>query len=142
MAKNIFSIIPTLVEVTTMAIANIKYIMKESELHNNNICEIIISMDIVNKLEIINLFIKEFNDMTLLDFQKKIIISLHEIIKLIQIELELIKVKNDYHKTKYFYSWRTFECSTNINNLKKYNITFDKRFEIMLKLFALKCNSN
>tara|TARA_B100000401_G_C52572718_1_gene608726 strand:+ start:30 stop:491 length:462 start_codon:yes stop_codon:yes gene_type:complete len=92
-------------------------------------------LDLYNKLSIIDNFIniiphKYENNKSI----SPILQSLHDVIILIYNELSEINGIIVHHKTKFFYSYRTPNYKTNINQIILYKSILDTRFDMLLKI--------
>ncbi len=73
---------------------------------------------------------------------KVALIGVHEILDTIHSELKPIKEAVDYHKTKYFYTHRSFECTCRITTLKKQREDLLYRYRFLIDLLQLYNNNN
>lgn len=60
--------------------------------------------------------------------------NLHKTVDTIHDRLKKIHEDLEYHKTKWFYYWRTPYCYYEVDFLKKDKLIMDQRFDILLKV--------
>lgn len=103
--------------------------------------EKIIKSDIIFKIEIINEITKEIkeelDDKIFNESIKKCLIGLDEILENINDELMDIENSIEYHKTKYFYYWRSFNCK-NTKNFDTMIEVLDKRYDLLCSFYKLR----
>jgi hypothetical protein len=76
---------------------------------------------------------------------KKALMGVNDVLIKIDVELKTIKEAFEYHQTKYFNSWRTFDCSCNVETIKRHSKLLDKRTQILtelLKIYNVHINQN
>ena len=109
--------------------------------YGHDIQEIFNDTDIQATLKTLDEFVKEIDDHNnktihiALDNLNNIIEELHTVINQIQAECE-------YHKTKYFSSYRKLDLSEYCNIIKKKNKILDKRFHLLIQLLQTKNMQN
>jgi hypothetical protein len=131
-------LIETVKKTSTGIINTIQYISSHNTIDLTQLNNDLNTIDLENKISIINIFIEEIE--TKKDIKESIkssILSLHNILEKIKLEMEDIKKEVDHHVTKYLYTWRSFDCSDKIINLKHHNEILDKRFDLLIKLLSI-----
>jgi hypothetical protein len=106
--------------------------------HHEQINEVIMEYDLIFKLEIIQALLTE-NEKD--SFQKqsvqKVFFNLHSIVEEILKHLERIDQKINYHRSKYFSSWRRLDYGDEIKKLRKYIKLMDIRYQMFIELLKL-----
>lgn len=104
------------------------------------------SMEIIHQLadtdldftvSIIQQLVLEQENKQLTESIRKALIGLNQILILINNELDIIKKQMDYHKTKFFSSWRSFNCEINIEIVKKHTHILKNRYNILVDLLKI-----
>lgn len=123
---------------TTSAIGNVlDYLTTSREPAIKSIISQLQDIDLEFTISIIEEVIKEQNNKELSDSVKKVLIGLNEILSIIHKELDSIKDTIENHSKKYFSSWRKFNCSVNIETIKKHNTILKSRYNIMIDLLKI-----
>lgn len=97
------------------------------------ITQMIEELDIHTKLQVIEEFVKEIPKTD----SKSVHICLDKInciIKKIHEELEVIEKEMEYHKTRWFYYYRSPNCYIQVDNLRKHSGILDKRVDTLFKI--------
>jgi len=68
---------------------------------------------------------------------KKSIVGVNNILNKIHNELSNMEKNIEYHNSKYFNTWRSFECECTIDNLINYKNILDTRYNILVDLLKL-----
>lgn len=96
------------------------------------------SIDLEFTIEILEELVKEQNYRD--DVQvsiKKALDGVNDILVEIDTELKVVKEAIEYHNTKYFNSWRSFDSKYSIETIKKNNNILLKRYEILINLLKI-----
>ena len=118
-------------DTSTLLLSMVKTMVNDYKDFKNTIEKI----DLNTKLNVIenfmNIIPKEYENIKCVSTSLN---SLHEIV--VKIHDELGKINNiiEEHKQKYFHYWRTPIYQIELDNIKKYKLILDERFEILLKL--------
>lgn len=92
------------------------------------------NMDLEHKVSVIKEFVKEIGNAEVKDSVKLALYGIIEILEKINDELLILDKSIECHDNKYFSGWRGFDCSVNINTLKKHKNILDVRFNLLLEL--------
>ncbi len=68
---------------------------------------------------------------------KKALIGVNETLNLIHRELLVIKNAMDHHETKWFGTWRAFDCRCNIDVITKNKNILDRRYNMFVQLLEI-----
>ena len=68
--------------------------------------------------------------------------QLHEIICHIREDLNILSKKYSRHQQKFFYYWRKFDNSKEIEQLNNHKLILDKRLDMFMKVFQIECQKN
>ena len=68
---------------------------------------------------------------------KKALLGVHEILEKIHDELKSVQKAVEYHDSKYFRNWRSFNCSYSIETIKKHKLLLDNRYKILIDLLKI-----
>ena len=105
--------------------------------------EIIESLDLISKVEIIESIIRDINEYMKLNNIRPnrtldlAIVQLSNIITIIHTDLNNVKIGVEYHKTLWFNSFRTPEYLKIIEKIKLDKKTLDSRLDNMIKIITL-----
>lgn len=110
---------------------NISSLLVNHDFYFTNVLE---NLDIESKLKIILDFINNIKDSSLTTYNKLALNSIYEIIKKIEIEIDIIHDNLKIHNTKWFYYLRYCNNEEHINNLKNHVKILDGRFDMFMKL--------
>jgi len=95
-------------------------------------------MDLLHSVQVIeNLILEQAYVDNLNTSVKKAIIGVNEILIKIDEELRIIQKEMEYHQTKYFKTWRSFNCSLNIKTIQKHHEILIKRYKLLMELLNL-----
>ena len=132
------------VNVTTGSIGNlVSQFMHSKEEDAIDIQSTLESIDIEFKVSVLEELIKEQRGNAPVSV-KKALLGVNDILVKIDGELKTIKEALDYHQTKYFKNWRTFDCSCNIKTIKNHCKILDERSKVftdLLKIYNKSINS-
>lgn len=135
-------IVKTVAATTNSIYTLIKYIINSNEPLYKNVQHEITLLDLEFYIGIVNELIKEYDsficgnsDNNLL--VSKAIVGVNDIMEKIYIELEKIGDCIKYHNSKWFNTYRTFNCDSNIQQLKEYKTILDKRYGVLIDLLKL-----
>ena len=92
------------------------------------------NLDIESKLKIIMNFINDIKESSLTSYNKLSLDSIYEIIKKIELEIDIIHKNLKQHNEKWFYYLRYCNNEKHINNLKNHVKILDDRFDMFMKL--------
>lgn len=95
------------------------------------------NMDMVFTINIIEQVVKEQENKTLPESIKKALIGVNDILETINKNLNCIKKSIEHHNTKYFSSWRSFECECDIDTIKNNNEILKQRYFILMELIKI-----
>ena len=100
-------------------------------------------LDICNSVNIMHQLVSEQQKYkTLLDSVKMSILSLNNILSKIEDELNTIKNAMSKHEKKYFNNWRQFDCSINIETIKKHEKVLFKRYKLLRDIIIVSVSNN
>ena len=118
---------------STKSILNLShYIISSDKPQYTQVKSELESLDIYNSVCIIYELVAEqkIND-KLQNSTKRAIISVNDILSKIEDELNTIKNAMVKHEKKYFNKWRQFDCSINIETIKKHEKVLFKRYKLL-----------
>lgn len=110
---------------------NISSLLVTPDFYFANVLE---NLDIESKLKIIMNFINDIKESSLTSYNKLALDSIYEIIKKIEIEIDIIHENLKQHNNKWFYYLRYCNNEKHINNLKNHVKILDNRFDMFMKL--------
>jgi hypothetical protein len=110
---------------------NISSLLINPDFYFANVLE---NLDIESKLKIIMNFINDIKESSLTSYNKLSLDSIYEIIKKIELEIDIIHENLKLHHTKWFYYLRYCNNEKHINNLKNHVKILDDRFDMFMKL--------
>jgi hypothetical protein len=132
------SIIMSTIKATTSSITGIiSYIVFEHENNMEQIQKLLKDTDMHFTITTIQAFINEQN---ITDSHKSISTALSgvsEILTIIHDDLQSIKNEFEYHKSRYFSSYRTFTWSQNISKLEGHNTILKHRYDLLFDLLKI-----
>ena len=96
-------------------------------------------IDLEHTVKVIEEVVKEFegDQVNLKESIKKAILGVTQILEKIDSELQIIREAIEYHETKYFNNWRSFNCKCNIETIRKNKIILDRRYTILIDLLKV-----
>ena len=94
-------------------------------------------IDLEHMVSVIEELVKENNIEGIKESVKKALLGVNKILENIHNELNSIKEAIDYHQTKYFANYRSFDCKTSINKIKKHKEILDQRYNILIDLLKI-----
>jgi peptidoglycan hydrolase CwlO-like protein len=94
-------------------------------------------LDIKSKIDIVNDLIKDIDEENINDCIHKALHYLHEIIDLINKEIEEINNDITEHKKLWFHRIRSANYPQKVQRLIKHNQLFDKRLDLLIKLLTI-----
>lgn len=68
---------------------------------------------------------------------KKALLGVHGVMEEIQKELHAIKESLENHQSKYFASWRSFDCNYSVGSLKKHKDVLHQRYKVLTNLLTI-----
>ncbi len=106
------------------------------ECGHQNINDLLEELDIIARVKVMDVFIREIPK----DNTKYIEISLNNLNEINQKIHDILKVINkkiEEHNQKYLSLWRTPDYIKELNLIRLYSKTLEKRFELLIRLFHL-----
>jgi hypothetical protein len=110
---------------------NIASLLVNPNFYFSNILE---QLDIETKLKIILDFINNIKESSLTTYNKLALNSIYEIIKKIEIEIDIIHENINKHNDKWFHYIRYCNNEQHILNLNNFVKILDERFDLFMKL--------
>ena len=104
---------------------------------HNSIKESIEKLDIKDKIMIIESLLNEIKKTPIKKSVKLSTNSVGHCIEDINESLKELKARIEYHNTKYFNSWRSFNSDDIIEKLKNKNKLLDNRLDLLIKLLSI-----
>ena len=120
-------------ETTHQLYSEINYLISYNDFNFKSILE---NLDIINKIEIINDLLKNYDNITDKSIEK-CVKSVIDIIHKINNEINEIKVLIEQHEEKWFYKWRSNPYSRKIENLINHSKIMDNRLDLLIKIINL-----
>jgi len=137
------NIVMSTIRATTSSITTVlRYIISESSNNSEHIKHFLTQSDLNFTITTIQAFINEQN---INDSQKAIATALEgvsEILTTIHDDLQSIRTECEYHKTRYFSSYRSFTWSKNIETLESHNNILKHRYNLLFELLKIQKFSN
>ena len=102
------------------------------------------NVDMEFKIGVLEELVKEQKGTTPVSV-KKALMGVNDVLVRIDAELKTIKQAFEYHQTKYFKGWRKFDCSCNIETIKRHSQLLDNRSRVLtdlLKIYNESINQN
>jgi hypothetical protein len=130
-------VINTISTTTTSIGCMIKYLTTSNQPGIDEIINTLNNTDLDFTIIIIDHLVKEQSGKNLNESVKMALIGVNEILELIHKELDTIKKAIEYHKTKYFNTWRGFSWSGNLNLIKQHNDILKNRYQMLLELLKI-----
>ena len=132
-------VVKTLTASSTSIINIITHLSTTEFPNSESIKKALLETDIELKMKVINSLVNDLKKKINLAEAINIALgSLAETTEKIHNQLDLIKDKIEYHKLKYFQTWRNLNCDENLNNIKKLNNILDKRLDLLTKILSIK----
>ena len=103
--------------------------------YNSNIDEIILKLDIKERINTINCITKNIKNHN--EAIEKCLTSIHDIIIDIKQDLKVIELRIEKHKSKYMSSWRKIKCKKEIKKLTIDSDLLEKRLEYLVKALQI-----
>ena len=128
-------IIKTITTTTTSICNLIQYISERYA--TKDIIETLKSIDIDYSVNIIEQLVAEQEKDETPISVKMALVGVNEILDDIHVELNKIKETIDYHESKWFSKWRTFDCSNHVSLIKSYKIKLDRRYKKLIELLQI-----
>lgn len=133
------------VNVTTGSIGSlVSQLMHSKEPDVVHIQKTLEEIDMEFKISVLEELIKEQHGVAPISL-KKALLGVSDVLVKIDAELKTIKQALDYHQTKYFKNWRSFDCSCNIQTIKHHSRILDERLKVftdLLKIYGRSVNQN
>jgi|TARA_B100000963_G_scaffold361009_1_gene394344 hypothetical protein len=105
--------------------------------HTASIDKVLCQLDIENKVKTIELLcnslpsdLKKEGDESAINFCLE---NLHDMVIRIREDLKQLKAKIDYHKSKWFTSWRSLDARIELANLKLHTSLLEQRYDLFVK---------
>ncbi len=117
-------------------ITNVAIYLRSS--NKNNMTELLNeleSLDIEMKVQIIETFIDEL--MIKNESVKIALFGIGFVLHKIKDDYALLHDSINYHNSKWFSSWRTFDYNVMLLNIKKNNALLDNRFDMLIKIASV-----
>ncbi len=105
---------------------------------HHSIKESLEDLDIKEKIIIVETLLSELKSKQIKKSVKHSVNSVGHSIEEINHNLKKLKDEIEYHNTKYFSNWRTFNYDDIIENLKKKNNLLNCRLDLLIKLLSIK----
>lgn len=134
-------VIKTLTTTISGLVKGISGIMTTNHPYLTEIKKTLEKLDIINEMSIIRFIIQEQTGKNIPNSIKHALESTTETLKNIQMDVDNIGSKIQYHSEVYLPGWRTLDCAPNIESITQHKIIFDKRF-MLLKDVILIHNSS
>ncbi len=99
--------------------------------YNDDIHDILLKLDIKNKIKNIELLIQKINKSN--ELINKCIENLHDIILLIREDIKQINIKIKNHKNLYFSNWRYINFTKELKNITIHSNILDIRLDFLIK---------
>jgi len=114
---------------------------ESSKINIRSVKESIEYMDLDYKINVIKTVVKEIEARgNISDSVKLALMGINEVLDRINDELGTVQKAIEYHNSKYFCGYRSFNCSCNIEQIIKHNEILDSRYRILLDLIKLRMN--
>ncbi|CAH6421835.1 Hypothetical protein KVN_LOCUS523 [uncultured virus] len=133
-------IITTVTTTTNSIIGLLKHITAIDQPRVREITESLNKIDLEYNIQVIEQLVIEQKEKQLPLSLKMALFGVNEILEKIHLELKIIKDAIDYHSTKYFSKWRSFDCSLNIEFIKSNKLLLDNRYEKLMDFLTLHKN--
>jgi hypothetical protein len=131
-------VIITAVTTSTGAIGRVLgYITSMDHLGVEDIKKKLEDIDLEFFINVLDQLVKEQKDKKTVKSVKIALIGMNKILEEIHKELNTIKESIEYHQSKYFPSWRSFNCGYNIDSIKKHKDLLYQRYEILTDLLTI-----
>ena len=131
--------------VTTSSIGSlVSHFMKINQPDITDFKRTLEEIDLEFKISVLEELVKEQNGTTPVSV-KKALFGVNDVLVKIDAELKTIKEAFEYHQTKYFNSWRRFDCSCNTDTIRKHGRLLDDRSKVftdLLKIYGGSINEN
>ncbi len=134
-------VVGTLTTTTTSVVNGVKYLASYDQPGAKDVANTLAEIDLEFIVSVIDELVKEQSDSIVngshVGSVTKALEGVNGILQSIDKELIVIKKALENHKTKYFNSWRTFDCSCNIETIKKHKVILDNRYKILTDLLKI-----
>jgi len=130
-------IIKTLTSTTNSICTLITHLTSYDQPGIEKIIKCLKDIDLEFYITVISQLVNEYKDIQVNSTIKKALLGVNDILEEINLELTIIKEAIEYHKTKYFSSWRKINCKCNINTIKKHKIILENRYKILVDLLKI-----
>ena len=130
-------IIKSLTLTTSGICSTIGNLVNRNEPYMETVVEQLVQLDLEHIATVIEELVKEQEGKEAQTSVKKALVGVHVILDKIHNELTTIDNALDYHKTKYFNSWRSFDCSCNIKTIKNHSRILEYRYKILINLLKI-----
>lgn len=132
------------INVTTSSIGGlVSHFMKMDQPDIMDFKKTLEEIDLDFKISVLEELVKEQTGQAPISV-KKALFGVNDVLVKIDAELKTIKDAFEYHQTKYLNGWRRFDCSCNVETIKKHSRLLDDRsrvFTDLLKIYGgyIKC---
>jgi len=133
-------VIGTLTTTTSSVVSGIKWLSSYDQPGAKDVANTLVEIDLEFMVSVIDELVKEQQDninASHVGSVTKALEGVTGILQSIDQELGTIKKALEHHQTKYFNSWRTFDCSCNIEVIKKHKAILDNRYKILTDLLKI-----
>ncbi len=113
------------------------YLFIKSSAYNEQLEQVLRDLDIKAELDVVQALLDDLADHPERRVIKVSSAQVKESVELIHKELKGIQQELDYHKTRYFYTWRTPSYDSNIHRLRKHRDILRKRRELLISVLAV-----
>ena len=108
------------------------YLFIKGSIYNSVLEQVLIELDIKGELDIVQALLYDLSNRTESRIIKVASDQVKNSVKDIHYELKLIQKELEYHKTRYFNSWRSPNYNDNLIRLKTFRDILRKRRELLI----------
>jgi len=116
------------------------YLFIKSSAYNEQLEQALCDLDIKAELDVVQALLDDLASHTECRMVKVSSDQVKESVDLIHKELKEIHDELEYHKTRYFYSWRIPNYDRNIRHLRKHRDILRKRRELLISVLGIQGN--
>jgi len=120
----------------TNALGELYGFLKDSH-YSQELESVLSELDITAELAIVQAIINDVESEPETQSVKISTEQVKETVDQIRDELQNIHSELEYHKTRYFYTWRTPQYAKNLQRLKKYRSILRKRRELLIQVLSI-----
>ena len=113
------------------------YLFIKSSAYNEQLEKVLQDLDIKAELDVVHAILDDLGSHTECRVVKVSSDQVKESVDLVHSELKEIQAELEYHKSRYFYTWRTPNYEKNINNLRKHRDILRKRRELLISVLSV-----